>query len=420
MNFLCVNEVCVSPRIWNWDAISFVLPQDIKLSIAAVPINPISSNRDSSVWKDSINGEFKLQSAYSLAKQLLHRNDTPILSSTDFGWIWKTHSHVRKKFFLWKLLHNGLPVNDVIVPKGIGFSDLCPLCGCGKETLQHLLFDCEMACLVWKEISNHTTLTAHGDFLGWVKINSSSKVLNSLNIEHGTLVIYTLWNLWCYRNQKVFLYAPFNFKAVVDAAINNASEWHFLAGACNIVRVSKQINVHWNPPDPNWFKLNIDGSCSNCLDGVGYIAAGGIIRDYNGSWVKGFASFLGKGTSLLAEIWAVYLGLMVAKSLGCINLVVESDSSIVVDLLCKDVDYTSHHYSALLELCRSDLTSFPQFKVNHVFREGNRVADKIAQFAGQNSSDFCILETLPDFLAVDVLADSVGVAVPRSVGKGIG
>lgn len=59
------------------------------------------------------------------------------------------------------------------------------------------------------------------------------------------------------------------------------------------------------------------------MHGVGDISAGGVLRDNNGSWVRGFAAFLGRGSSLLAELWAIYLGLMMAKNFGCTSLIVE-------------------------------------------------------------------------------------------------
>ncbi|KAF7815995.1 ribonuclease H [Senna tora] len=46
----------------------------------------------------------------------------------------------------------------------------------------------------------------------------------------------------------------------------------------------------WNPPPANWVKLNADGSC---LSTTGEIGAGGIIRNSEGQWIKGFPHFIG-------------------------------------------------------------------------------------------------------------------------------
>lgn len=83
-------------------------------------------------------------------------------------------------------------------------------------------------------------------------------------------------------------------------------------------------------PEEGWFKINSDGTYDN--DSCS-IAAGELIRNHLGIWIKGFHQFLGVGNSFLAELWGAFLGLKLASSLGaskiwlesdCINLVIES------------------------------------------------------------------------------------------------
>ncbi|CAL8990638.1 unnamed protein product [Prunus brigantina] len=75
-----------------------------------------------------------------------------------------------------------------------------------------------------------------------------------------------------------------------------------------------QVLLAWVPPEIGVVKLNIDGSRRVS---TGAIGAGGVLRDYLGQWIGGFAVNLGQGEVLEAELWGLFFGL---------NLVVEKKS----------------------------------------------------------------------------------------------
>lgn len=51
----------------------------------------------------------------------------------------------------------------------------------------------------------------------------------------------------------------------------------------------KEVWIHRSPPVWLWCKLNSDSSCKRS----GFSSAGGIIRDYNGKWIRGFGLNIG-------------------------------------------------------------------------------------------------------------------------------
>lgn len=112
------------------------------------------------------------------------------------------------------------------------------------------------------------------------------------------------------------MHAAFSANLAVSNAINQAVEWFFAAGPSLCKRAFKVQYLKWHPPEEGWHKLNCDGSCSVGQEGYGSISAGGTIRNDQGLWLKGFAYSLGSGTYLLAEFWAIYIDLKLAKDAG--------------------------------------------------------------------------------------------------------
>lgn len=67
--------------------------------------------------------------------------------------------------------------------------------------------------------------------------------------------------------------------------------------------------VSWNYSPIEWWKLNTDGGS---LGNLGPAGAVGLIRDDNGFWGGSFSSHIGFGSNMLAELWALIQGLLLA------------------------------------------------------------------------------------------------------------
>ncbi|CAL2236895.1 unnamed protein product [Prunus armeniaca] len=83
----------------------------------------------------------------------------------------------------------------------------------------------------------------------------------------------------------------------------------------------------------------------------GRIAAGGVLRDSSGQWMRGFAVNLGVGQVLEVELWGIYLGLKLAWDIGCSAVVLESYSATAVHLLNKNVE-DLHPLATMLWGCK--------------------------------------------------------------------
>ena len=75
-------------------------------------------------------------------------------------------------------------------------------------------------------------------------------------------------------------------------------EFYYCVGKINKQRRLASIQVRWEKPSSNWFKLNTDGASSG---NPGRAGGGGVIRDSAGKWVKGFERSIGLTTSIITE-----------------------------------------------------------------------------------------------------------------------
>ena len=111
----------------------------------------------------------------------------------------------------------------------------------------------------------------------------------------------------------------------------------------------KELWVGWEPPPVDWISLNTEGSSRRHL-GMG--GGGGVFRDRRGPWLGGFAKKLGVCLSVRAELRAVLRRLLLATEKGFQKLVVNVDSSVVVDMLQGNI-LCNAMYEAIAHRCKS-------------------------------------------------------------------
>jgi ribonuclease HI len=151
--------------------------------------------------------------------------------------------------------------------------------------------------------------------------------------------------------------------------------------------------VYWHPPLINWLKCNIDGaSCGN----PGNAACGGIFRNHEAEFVYGFAEPLGDTTAYIVELSGAIKATEIAYQIQWNNLWIESDSSCVVAAF---QDRNNPVAWCLRNRWKNALfmTSQMNFMVSHIYREGNQVADLLANH-GLSLSSIAFWNNLPSFV----------------------
>jgi ribonuclease HI len=122
--------------------------------------------------------------------------------------------------------------------------------------------------------------------------------------------------------------------------------------------------------------IHFDGACAG---NPGPAGAGVIIADAQGKVLRRVKSFLGEGTSNVAEYCALIIGLREAKRLGATEVVCLTDSQLVEKQLNGKYKIKNARLRSLslqaMELARG----FSSFSLKRVDRTENREADALAK-----------------------------------------
>ncbi|CAH2041865.1 unnamed protein product [Thlaspi arvense] len=137
------------------------------------------------------------------------------------------------------------------------------------------------------------------------------------------------------------------------------------------------IKVTWEKPEIGWTKLNYDGSCK-CKTGKSSI--GGILRNHNAEFLLGYAEPIGRTTSTVAELAALRRGLELVLENGWNDVWLEGDSKSLVEMIAKrKVNVVRSEAEIHVREINVMILELNKCMVTHVYREGNRAADKFAQ-----------------------------------------
>ena len=249
------------------------------------------------------------------------------------------------------------------------------------------------------------------DVNDWLRVNCLSKAMHQSSILWRYVFPFVIWELWKHRNKVAFENTSLNLN-LHRPCISQAMEFYYCVGKINKQRRLASIQVRWEKPPSNWFKLNTDGaSCGNS----GRAGGGGVLKDSVGEWVRGFARSIGSTTSIIAEFWALRDCLQLAIQLGVQYLEVELDAKVVLDVI-NSRNSPNAAYSSLLFDCRLLLEKIPHITVKHVFREANRSANALARIGCNLQEDLVFFYYPPsEVVAALVSADKNGETVCRHV-----
>ena len=200
-----------------------------------------------------------------------------------------------------------------------------------------------------------------------------------MNEKWHTLFGVTVWWIWRWPNCQVFdrlQGIPSDLGAFIQVRFNEARrDCEGMEGSSAQFQKSNQSYIRWRQPPMDWYVLNTDGAAKGSPGPAG---GGAIIRDHRGLFVSAFSANFGHCHALKAEVMALTKGLMLARDLKIPKLEIQLDSLTCVQFLSHN-EVIAGDYIHDIQRCRAMLLEEDwEVKVVHVYREGNRAADWLA------------------------------------------
>ncbi|KAL9862399.1 putative RNA-directed DNA polymerase [Arabidopsis thaliana] len=396
---------------WDMEAIAPYISSYNRLQLQSVVLDDITGARDRISWGESQDGRFKVSTAYSF----LTRDEAPRQDMKRFfDRVWSVTAPERVRLFLWLVAQQAIMTNQERHRRHLSTTSICQVCKGAEESIIHVLRDCPAMEGIWLRLVpvSKRRLFFEKSILEWLYVNLG---------EHGevggsvwsTVFALAIWWGWKWRCGNVFGEVGRcrdRLRFIKDLA-NEVSAAHLkLSGNTKeIVRVERQVS--WRKPNEGWVKLNMDGASHGNPEEA---TAGGALRDEEGNWNGGFVLNIGICTAPLAELWGVYYGLYIAWERRVARLELEVDSEIVVGFLTSGIS-DSHPLSFLVRLCYGFLSRDWLVRVSHVYREANRLADGLANYAFSLPLGFHSFNFPPDIVNPILLEDANGVSRLRFV-----
>ncbi|GAU20130.1 hypothetical protein TSUD_351920 [Trifolium subterraneum] len=305
--------------------------------------------------------------------------------------IWTPDIPPSKSLFAWRLMHGKVPTDENLMIRGCCIPSMCNLCNSHEESSFHLFFECAYAIRLWSWLIGCLNMVLHFTMddmwklcdLNWspqCKVTVTATIINLIN------------TIWFVRNQARYNNKITSWRSTISMIIANTSltgnntskpssnsirDFTFLKMfriCIHHPKVPIVKEIFWQPPLVNWFKCNIDGaSCGN----PGNASCGGILRDSNANFIYAFSEPLGVNSSYYAELCGAMQAIEIAFQKGWSNIWLETNSTLVVTAFknpAKPVAWPfRNRWENVLVMARS-----LNFIVSHICREGNEVADLLA------------------------------------------
>ncbi|KAL0001759.1 hypothetical protein SO802_015540 [Lithocarpus litseifolius] len=311
-----------------------------------------------------------------------------------------------------------IPVCALLTERGMNISLICPMSNASPETISHALRDCPKAQSFWNFFSPPiSTSNFYGtQILDWLRLNCRSmQQCDVADLDWAILFPIAIWVLWLHRNSTIFGMATIH-KDLKAKTLAKAAEMAYLGIIEKHKQTKAKIQVRWLPPSLNWFKVNSDGSS---MGNPSLAGGGGLIRNQDGEWVKGYARSIGCATSVASELWALRDGIRLCISLKLPAVVFELDAKLVVDLLKKDIE-NSNSIDVLVADCKEGLKEIPMVRIQHCYMEANKCADALASSLGSaHGPGLYYFLNPPSDVVILLSLDTAGTLYDRFVASGL-
>ncbi|XP_058773193.1 uncharacterized protein LOC131647299 [Vicia villosa] len=181
----------------------------------------LNDAKDYTVWLLDMEKGYTVASCYGSYASRRIPFGPPIKGEEAFNLIWKAEVPFKIKAFGWRLFLNRLPTKDLLVYRGMNFTNAnlnCVFCDSHVEEADHLFFKCIVIKLVWKEIASWVGFSGWEEeecipfFVEWHSLSRCTKVKSG---KLGVFWLATTWIVWLTRNGICFKNEVWNINNMV-------------------------------------------------------------------------------------------------------------------------------------------------------------------------------------------------------------
>ncbi|GLJ06385.1 hypothetical protein SUGI_0037820 [Cryptomeria japonica] len=169
------------------------------------------------------------------------------------------------------------------------------------------------------------------------------------------------------------------------------------------VRKGNRKHIRWKAPPVGWLKLNFDGSCRGNPRVFGF---GVVIHNSEGKLLLGSYGAMRVATNNEAEIQALLEGLKLCVTNKMTKIVIEGDSLVIIQGIIKR-GFQSRNLNKWVSCISRLLNDINHYEITHTYREGNRVAECVANLGIDNPHGTItfdmqsVSESIQDLIKVD-------------------
>lgn len=357
---------------------------------------------DKPIWTGNTLGQFTVKSAYHILRNKKDKVDWAKM-------VWLKGLPYKISFFLWRVMHGRIPTDDNLKRMRISIVSKCCCCEEGEmETMNYLFLTAPIAIKLWRQfvICAGFSLDGHNLYslmFSWWEFADNLKGRSILKAIPAVL----MWELWKRRNsirtgkKMSFIQLLHNclwtMQQLIKAKFPNLRNLPWQWSGCYDRIQGHRSNlfyhiVRWQMPETGWVKCNTDGACKGNPRISSY---GFCIRDVNGDLLYAESDCIGVTTNIRAELTAILRALDYCNQHLLNHVILETDSLTLKNMLRKEWKIPWE----LIQMMETidDMMTQMNVQVQHIFREGNQVADYLANLAinQQNKQQYHTSNQLP-------------------------
>uniref|UniRef100_A0A803MVI4 Uncharacterized protein n=1 Tax=Chenopodium quinoa TaxID=63459 RepID=A0A803MVI4_CHEQI len=364
----------IDHHIGQWDlaALNMHLEAADIEKVLFIPLIQSPTN-DSLFWSGTSDGSYTVKTGYWLG---MSDNGGINTLGNQKAWkvVWNVDGPPKLKHFLWRICTKTIPVNAELFRRHIKDSPCCQFCPTQSESINHALFECCHAKLVWESGPLWDVIRERSDECFSISLPD---LADQLSKQDMSLLVALAWSVWTSRNKRIFENPAHDSCALAVNFTKYVMDYNVYAARVFGRSVSKKVlsASSWTATSNGVVKINTDAALlPDKSVGLGVVARDSagcilftVVRKRTGHWDPG-----------VAEAAALCFGVEMANRLGHNAIWLESDAMTSVQSIVSKRKGHSYFF-AFVERILCIVSSFSFFFCSHVSRSGNAFAHLIAR-----------------------------------------